>query len=387
MKNSLKFLVFSIALSVNVVAIGQNTVLVNGGSGVQELIDKFYKEEAIRDSLSQVKSVVDQKYLQYSIDSTMVVQHDTTFLEKRVLKYLDYSPDSCNPPTTFNWSKESPFVLNKINQGKRVLAEQVKVINAERKSVDKQSILLRDSIRKQFVTQNGAYELFFERCLVKLYVVNFLEEDVNLHIRFPGGKPIGSFGNLVKYLTDSKQQVLMVTNAGMFTPSYAPEGLYVEREKKYSWPIDTNFTNNGENFFLQPNGVFYLDSNSRPVICSTRQFVDSNLDPHKLTLATQSGPMLICNGKIHPSFNRASSNKKIRSGVGVMPNGQVVFMCSQDPINFYNFAMLFRNFFDADNALFLDGAISMMDFPRRPDYHSDYQFGPLISITTKKPRK
>jgi uncharacterized protein YigE (DUF2233 family) len=93
--------------------------------------------------------------------------------------------------------------------------------------------------------------------------------------------------------------------------------------------------------------------------------------------------MLVINGNLHPKFNKGSSNTNIRSGVGITATGQVIFAISDKPVNFYDFATLFRDGLHCANALYLDGAISQMYLPnsRRMDLGGD--FGPIVSVTAK----
>ena len=100
-------------------------------------------------------------------------------------------------------------------------------------------------------------------------------------------------------------------------------------------------------------------------------------------LATQSGPMLIINGKHHPKFNHGSKSKKLRSGVGILPNGNIVFIISEKAhTNFFQFATIFKDIFGCNDALFLDGAISEMYIK---DIHNckNNNFGPIIYVTKK----
>ncbi|MGZ5398172.1 MAG: phosphodiester glycosidase family protein, partial [Mycobacterium sp.] len=76
--------------------------------------------------------------------------------------------------------------------------------------------------------------------------------------------------------------------------------------------------------------------------------------PHT-DLATQSGPMLVINGRLHPRFDRRSTSLKTRDGVGVRADGKVVFAISQGEVSFDAFARLFRGGLNCPNALFLDG--------------------------------
>jgi uncharacterized protein YigE (DUF2233 family) len=70
--------------------------------------------------------------------------------------------------------------------------------------------------------------------------------------------------------------------------------------------------------------------------------------------------MLVTKGKIHPRFASASANKTIRSGVWIIDEDKIVFIISGQPVNFYDFATLFKEKFGCRNALYLDCAISKM---------------------------
>ena len=92
-------------------------------------------------------------------------------------------------------------------------------------------------------------------------------------------------------------------------------------------------------------------------------------------LATQSGPMLVIDGEIHPKFSPGSSFKR-RNGVGVPDDHTAVFAISESAVNFHSFARLFRDELNCANALFFDGTISSLynaewpetDFPPGPDH-------------------
>ena len=66
--------------------------------------------------------------------------------------------------------------------------------------------------------------------------------------------------------------------------------------------IDT-IQNGYGNFYLQPNGILYLTKDNKGVVCSTKDFINENIN-----YATQSGPMLVVKGKIHSMFNKGSKN-------------------------------------------------------------------------------
>jgi uncharacterized protein YigE (DUF2233 family) len=93
--------------------------------------------------------------------------------------------------------------------------------------------------------------------------------------------------------------------------------------------------------------------------------------------------MLITKGIIHPKFNYGSKNKNIRSGVGIMENGNVVFAISRNLVNFHDFATFFRDVLNCENALYLDGAISEMYLYDLAPEHNGGHFGPMISVIKK----
>ncbi len=168
---------------------------------------------------------------------------------------------------------------------------------------------------------------------------------------------------------------LFATNAGMYTTHNSPKGLYIEN-KKEQVHIDLKHRE-GTNFYMQPNGVFLLTKGKALVVVSEefKNYKDSTL------YATQSGPMLVYNGKINEHFTQGSLNLNIRSGVGVDVNGRVVFVISDGFVNFYEFAELFKNELKCPNALFLDGAISKMYLPGLNRYDLGGDFGALIAVT------
>jgi len=170
------------------------------------------------------------------------------------------------------------------------------------------------------------------------------------------GEPFSSLRNLGDYLKQNRQELLLATNAGIFDKSYAPEGLYIERGQMI---IPLNRRDGVGNFYLKPNGVFYVDRNGAGLL-STEDFLRSRVVPIE---ATQSGPMLVRNREIHPVFDPHSKSQCIRNGVGVISPQKVCIAISQEPVSFYEFATLFRDGLGCSQALYLDGAISKLYCP------------------------
>jgi uncharacterized protein YigE (DUF2233 family) len=92
--------------------------------------------------------------------------------------------------------------------------------------------------------------------------------------------------------------------------------------------------------------------------------------------------MLVIDGVLHPRFNRDSTNRRIRSGVGVRSPDRVVFAISREPVTFFEFATLFRERLECPNALYLDGEISRFYIPGTSD-QQDGDFAGILAVTAK----
>jgi len=152
---------------------------------------------------------------------------------------------------------------------------------------------------------------------------------------------------------------------------FAPVGLYVENGKELS---SLNTSKGEGNFFLKPNGVFLINERGASVVET------SEYDPNGVVLATQSGPLLLHKGKIHPAFKGQSTSRLIRNGVGVLSSDVVIFAISEDPLNFYEFATLFRDVLKCQDALYFDGVVSSLYAPELKRDDRKYELGPMIGI-------
>jgi uncharacterized protein YigE (DUF2233 family) len=134
------------------------------------------------------------------------------------------------------------------------------------------------------------------------------------------------------------------------------------------------------NFGMLPNGVFHIH-NGQAGVSETNQFLLKSTVPD---FATQSGPMLVIDGALHPKFNAGSTSRRIRNGVGVTAAGSVVFVMSEQPVNFHDFASLFKDELNTPNALYLDGVISRV-FSTELD-RNDYgaKMGPIVGVVVPK---
>jgi uncharacterized protein YigE (DUF2233 family) len=141
-------------------------------------------------------------------------------------------------------------------------------------------------------------------------------------------------------------------NGGMYADDLSSIGLYIENGKEIRAANTASVEQKPEpNFYKKPNGVFYLDDKEAGIL-TTEKFL--NVRP-ETKFATQSGPMLVIDGAIHPAFIVGSSDRKMRNGVGVSSATEVHFAISEDGSNFHDFARFFRDQLGCDDALFLDG--------------------------------
>jgi uncharacterized protein YigE (DUF2233 family) len=200
--------------------------------------------------------------------------------------------------------------------------------------------------------------------------------DLQLFWKDDQGNLLRTFAALDKYVASKGESLLFAANAGMFEPDNKPVGLLLQNGKETT-PLNVN---EGEgNFYMKPNGVFVINEKREAHIVESGDYV-ALLSP--AVWATQSGPLLVHGGAVHPDFLEDSKNLKIRSGVGVRKDGTIVFALSRGPVNFYNFASLFLYRLKCPNALFLDGDISAFYVPGVKDTAPHF-FGPIIGVVEK----
>ena len=172
------------------------------------------------------------------------------------------------------------------------------------------------------------------------------------------GKKLGSLEGLETYLTRNKRRLLAGMNAGIFDTGFAPLGLHAERGRVLH-PVRERRSGYG-NFYLQPNGVFYIDATGAHVT-DTLEFTRTR----KAVLeATQSGPALVLNGELHPSFQPGSDNRLLRNAIGVSNKAVVQLVISDDWVNFDDLARFMRDALKCTDALYLDGNISKLRVPK-----------------------
>ncbi|MDB6178108.1 phosphodiester glycosidase family protein [Paracoccus sp. Z330] len=188
------------------------------------------------------------------------------------------------------------------------------------------------------------------------------------------GQPLKNFSNVRKTLAPD-ESLGFAMNAGMFHPDYRPVGLLVVDGETLS---DINLAAGRGNFGMLPNGVFCTGGERPFQVTESRNFATRRPE---CRLATQSGPMLVIDGDLHPRFLIDSDSRYIRNGVGVSDDGDTAwFAISDRPVTFHEFGRLFRDGLGVRNALYLDGSISRLFAPavNRADFGR--AMGPIIGL-------
>ena len=204
------------------------------------------------------------------------------------------------------------------------------------------------------------------------------ESDIRIHHRGRDGRPYGGFEALSRDLRQEGEYLEFAMNGGMYESDLSSVGLLVmegtERKplaRGQSWG----------NFYLKPNGVFFINGKQAGVM-ETEAYAAAAITPD---FATQSGPMLVIDGALHPAFLPHSDSLQIRNGVGVARDGMAGFAISLEPVRLHDFSTLFSDRLDCPNALFLDGSISSLFAPSLNRYDGAHPVGPIIAVTRKMP--
>lgn len=193
----------------------------------------------------------------------------------------------------------------------------------------------------------------------------------------PEGKPYRSLSELAVGLGDKAGTVAFAMNGGMFDAAGLPIGYYVEDGKRRH---ALNRNEGWGNFHLQPNGVFF-GSGGRWQVRTSADFAAKVAK--RPQFGTQSGPMLVIAGKLHPRITEDGPSQKLRNAVGVDKQGRAHFVISEAPISFGKLARYFRDELHTPNALFLDGSVSSLWDPRMHRVDGGPPLGPLIVVEKK----
>jgi uncharacterized protein YigE (DUF2233 family) len=230
-------------------------------------------------------------------------------------------------------------------------------------------IVLSVSVRAE---SGPCQNVTFERSEYTVCEVDLRRQTVRLFWKKPDGRPYGYPSSLPPAI--SNHRLVFATNGGMYHPDNSPVGLYVEDGRE----LERVNTNAGPgNFHMRPNGVFYVTGEVAAIV-ETRSFIKQNL---RVEFATQSGPMLVIDGKIHPRFSQHGASMKYRAAVGSRDPSSVVFVISESEVSFGELARLFRDKLRCKNALFLDGGSATSFYSPMLGRNSNFlPLGPMIGV-------
>lgn len=199
-------------------------------------------------------------------------------------------------------------------------------------------------------------------------------QDLRLFLNDPSGQVWGSFDRLEAALRAEGAHLVFAMNAGMFRADRTPAGLFVE-DGAQRRPLVTR--EGPGNFGLLPNGVFCIEE-GRFAVIESRAFAEA---PPECRYATQSGPLLVIDGALHPRFMPDSVSVYIRNGVGVSGDGKDAwFVISDAPVTFHRFARFFRDVLGVPSALYLDGSLSRLYAPELGRDDWGLPMGPIVGL-------
>jgi len=200
------------------------------------------------------------------------------------------------------------------------------------------------------------------------------QEDLRLFYKDEDGKLLGQFFAVDDALEEDGAELAFAMNAGMYHEDRRPVGHYVEDGQELQRVIP----NAGPgNFGLLPNGVFCIREGRADVI-ETRRYMEQAPD---CLFASQSGPMLVIDGALHPRFLKDSDSRFIRNGVGTSADGKrAVFVISSERVTFHEFASFMRNGLGLPQALYFDGNISRLYAPDLGRADTGFPLGPIVGV-------
>jgi uncharacterized protein YigE (DUF2233 family) len=204
--------------------------------------------------------------------------------------------------------------------------------------------------------------------------VNIKTERLQLFLRDAAGQPLKTFDALVEMLKPTGQKLVFACNAGMYHADFSPVGLFAEGGKQVA-PL--NLGDAEGNFFLKPNGVFLVTQDGDGHVLESTEVAKFQ---HPIRLASQSGPLLLRNGKIHPAFKPNSEFRLIRNSVGIPSPDTALFVQTDDVVNLHEFALLFRDVLKCPDALYFDGTVSSIYAPELGRNEKKIDLGPIIGV-------
>ena len=228
------------------------------------------------------------------------------------------------------------------------------------------------------VRDSACRKVTFENASLTHCVADPARHRIAMDLGPDDGAPYRSLANLSAGRGTDAPLVAFAVNGGMFDGEGKPIGYYVEggdRQKELSR------SDGPGNFHMKPNGVFYGTGGKWRVRTSEDFYSNVGDRPQ---FGTQSGPMLVVDGKLHPEISEDGPSKATRNGVGVDAQGRAHFVISNEPISFGKIARYYRDEIETPNALFLDGNVSALWDPASDRLDIGAPLGPLIVVEMKE---
>ncbi len=219
-------------------------------------------------------------------------------------------------------------------------------------------------------------DMSFEGKSFTVCTVDATQEDMRLFLRDEEGTILGQFRKAEESLGEG-EVLAFAMNAGMYHADRSPVGHFVQNNNEEMRLLTRESPGN---FGLLPNGVFCINDRSARVY-ETLEFAKNTPNCRD---ATQSGPMLVIDGELHPRFLPHSTSRYLRNGVGTTDDGKsAVFAISNTPVTFHEFGRFFRDNLKLPNALYFDGKVSRLHASQLNRSDAGFWLGPIVGVVTK----
>jgi uncharacterized protein YigE (DUF2233 family) len=224
-------------------------------------------------------------------------------------------------------------------------------------------------------TASACEQVVFEQQTFTHCIADPAQHAITTALAPEGRTPYRSFASY--QAENGADGVVFAMNGGMFDDAGQPIGYYVEDGERLK---ELNRADGPGNFHLKPNGVFFGTDGRWQVLSADRFFAEVADRPG---FGTQSGPMLVVDGEIHPEITENGPSRLTRNAVGVDADGKAHFVITEGPVSFGLLARYFRDELDTPNALFLDGTVSSLWDPAAERMDGLAPLGPLIVVQNK----
>jgi uncharacterized protein YigE (DUF2233 family) len=373
---------------------------VNSYSPLQEYFNKsgwlLMNYEITKNMLFDIKVILNPLY------------KELNFVGKKMNAFKQLFYDKSNRITNQNIQDSKATTLLKLAELNKECSNLDKVYELEKKIFEEKiknhsrqfdTIVLKETIKaiQKGYQKNKYWELGFKQIALRFsfnnkaylaILVNSKMHDVVIHSNSTKQlQPLEYTWNKLGH--NKTNSYLSIMNAGMYLKDGSPQGLLITQGKKIK-EIDKTEETKNVNFYMQPNGIFFVDSAGNFFVMKTKDFITFSLNKNvKVLQATQSGPMLVIDESIHASFKYDSKYVNIRNGVGILKSTNhkdAVFVISEEPVTLYEFGLVFKDLFQCDQALYLDGAISKMYINDNGKSFGqlDGELGPVLTIQNKR---